>query len=161
MNSLIMCTAVPTPRPPTSMFTFSGLSSRTIFRTQPATSMFHMPARFDFHNAAPTPPCYACSIWSHAGRIDADNQAPTKIIFDPLFPRFNNECRWNEAIERTGNKSLARNEGKLLGQTLAELLLLRTPPSDLCVFKSVQRFEFNLLSSDRKIFIRLSSILWV
>ena len=26
---------------------------------------------------------------SHAGRIDADDQAPTKIIFDPLFSRFN------------------------------------------------------------------------
>src|SRR6516162_7525563 len=60
-----------------------------------------------------------------------------KIILDPLFPRFNDEFRWNEAIERAGNKSLARNERKVLGQTLAELLLFRTPPSDLCVFKSV------------------------
>src|SRR6478672_2597927 len=113
-----------------------------------------MPSRLNFQNAAATPPCNARSIWSHAGGIDADDQAPTKIIFDPLFSRFNDECRWNEAIERTGNKSLARNEGKLLGQTLAELLLFRTPPSDLRVFKSVQLFEFNLLSGDRKIFIR-------
>src|ERR1700722_17848274 len=120
-----------------------------------------MPARLDFLNAAPTPPGNACSIWSHAGGIDADDQAPTKIIFDPLFSRFNDECRRNEAIERTGNKSLARNEGKLLGQALAELLCLRTPPSDLCVSKSVQLFKVNLLSGDRKIFIRIFSILWV
>ena len=120
-----------------------------------------MPSRFNFQNAAPTPPCYACSIWSHAGGIDADDQAPTKIIFDPLLSRFNNEFRWNEAVERTANKSLARNEGELLGQTLAELLLFCTPPSDLCVFKSVQLLEFNLLSGDRKIFIRFFSILWV
>ena len=116
---------------------------------------------FDLQNAAPTPPGYACPIWSHAGGIDADDQAPTKIIFDPLFPRFNDDCWWNKAIERAGNKSLACNEGKLLGQTLAELLLFCTPPSDLCVFKSVQLFELNLLSGDRKIFVRFLSILWV
>src|SRR6476660_7234951 len=120
-----------------------------------------MPSRLNFQNPAPTPPGNACSIRSHAGGIDADDQTPTKIIFDPLFSRFNDEFRRNEAIERTGNKSLARNEGELLGQTLAELLLFCTPPRDLCVFKSVQLFELNLLSSDRKIFVRFLSILWV
>src|SRR5262249_61241852 len=108
----------------------------------------HMPARFDFQNAAPTPPRNACPIWSHAGGIDADDQAPTKIIFDLLFPSFNDESRWNEAIERAGNKSLPRNEGKLLGKTLAALLLFRTPPSDLRVFESLKLFEFNLLRAD-------------
>ena len=54
-------------------------------------------------------------LLSRASGIDADEQAPTKIIFDTLFSRFNDQCRWNEAIERTGNKGLARNEGKLLG----------------------------------------------
>src|SRR5262249_33260794 len=121
----------------------------------------HMPASLDLQNAATTPPRNVCSIWSHAGGIDADDQAPAKIIFDPLFPRFNDECRWNEAVERAGNKRLARNKGKLLGQALTELLLFRTPPSDLCVVESVQLFEFNLLSGDRKIFIRFLSILWV
>src|ERR1700722_20294236 len=100
-----------------------------------------MPSRLNFQNAAPTPPCNACSIWSHAGGIAADDQPPTKIIFDPLFSRFNDEFRRNEAIERTGNKGLTGNKWKLLGQTLAKLLLFRTPPSDLCVFKFVQLLE--------------------
>ena len=113
-----------------------------------------MPSRLNFQNAAPTPPCNACSIWSHAGGIDADDQTPTKIIFDPLFSRFNDEFRRNEAIERTGNKSLARNEWELLGQTLAELLCLRTPPSDLCVFKSVGSF---LSSTSSAVIVKSSS----
>ena len=87
--------------------------------------------------------------------------APTKIICDPLFSRFNDECGWDEAIEQTRNKSLARNEGKLSGETLTELLLLRTPPSDLLVVQIMQFFERRFFRGEFKVFFRFLSISWV
>src|SRR5580704_7395469 len=144
------------------MFTFSGLSSRIIFRTQPATSMVSICLR-DSTFRMRRPRLHAMLVRSGpmlAGSTPTIRPQP-KSSSIRSFPRFNDDCRWNEAIERTGNKSVARNEGKLLGQTLVKLLLFRTPPSDLCVFKSVQLFEFNLLSGDRKIFVKFFSILRV
>ena len=72
----------------------------------------------NFQNPAPTPPCNACSIWSHAGGIDADDQTPTKIIFDPLFSRFNDEFRRNErSIQIAGSRlSKAKGDIRLVGR---------------------------------------------